>query len=97
MPYNGQRIEGGCVTQRSHPATDPGTLAEELSRWQDGYGAVFANPGTKLVNDTSVAVQVLLCAECLSRCTNLIKITGAIRVYYPSTDPDRWYRILQKL
>ena len=24
---NGQRVEGGCVTRRSHPATDPGTLA----------------------------------------------------------------------
>jgi len=24
---NGQRVEGGCVTRRSHPATDLGALA----------------------------------------------------------------------
>jgi len=39
---DGPAIKGGCVTWRSHPATDPGTLAGKLSRWRDGYGAVFA-------------------------------------------------------
>jgi len=27
MQANGPAIKGGCVTWRSHPATDPGTLA----------------------------------------------------------------------
>ena len=27
LAYNGPAIKGGCATWRSHPATDPGTLA----------------------------------------------------------------------
>jgi len=30
------------VTRRSHPATEGDSLARMLSRWQDGYGVVFA-------------------------------------------------------
>ena len=46
---NGPAIKGGCVTWRRHPATCPGALAEQLSRWQDRYGVLFA-----------VQVQILL-------------------------------------
>jgi hypothetical protein len=58
MPYNGPAIKGGCVTWRSHPATGPGTLAGELSRWQDGYGVLFAIPVQILVSAGAIAVQV---------------------------------------
>ena len=51
MATNGPAIWGGCVTWRSHPATYPGALVEKLSRWQDRYGAVFANPGTEFWED----------------------------------------------
>jgi hypothetical protein len=40
---NGPAIKVGCGTWRSHPATDPGTLAEIKSRWQDRYGGLFAD------------------------------------------------------
>ena len=46
---NGPAIKGGCVTWRSNPATNPGTLAGKLSRWQDRYGVLFAYPGTKFI------------------------------------------------
>jgi hypothetical protein len=41
LAANGPAIKGVCVTQRSHPATDPGTLAAKLSRWRGGYGTRF--------------------------------------------------------
>jgi hypothetical protein len=49
MHYNGPAIKGGCGTWRSHPATYPGTLAEIVSRWQDRYGVLFANPDTRFI------------------------------------------------
>jgi len=49
LKHNGPAIWGGCVTWRSHPATNPGTLAGKLSRWQDRYGVLFAYPDTKFI------------------------------------------------
>jgi hypothetical protein len=43
---NGPAIKGVCVTRRSHPATDPGTLAEKLSRCKEGT-AQFLQSGYK--------------------------------------------------
>jgi hypothetical protein len=56
---NGPAIKGGCVTWRSHPATDPGTLAGKLSRWQDRYGVLFAVQVQFLLRAGAVAVQCL--------------------------------------
>jgi hypothetical protein len=47
LAANGPAVAGVSVTRRSHPATGPGSLAEIESRWQDGYGMCFCNPGTK--------------------------------------------------
>jgi len=58
MTPNGPAIKGGCVTWRSHPATGPGTLARELSRWQDRYGVLFAIWVQILLRAGAVAVQV---------------------------------------
>jgi len=54
---NGPAIKGGCVTWRSHPATNPGTLAEKLSRWQDRYGVLFAVMVQSLLRVGAIAVQ----------------------------------------
>jgi hypothetical protein len=59
MPANGPAIKYVSVTQRSHPVTHPGALAGNLSRWQGGYGALFANPGATKLSRLSVAVQTL--------------------------------------
>jgi hypothetical protein len=47
------------VTWRSHPGTDPGALAGRLSRWRDGYGAVFAVMVQVLSDAGGIAVQAL--------------------------------------
>ncbi len=44
MP-NGPAVGVVNVTWRSHPATGPGSLASEMSRWQARYGAIFARQG----------------------------------------------------
>jgi hypothetical protein len=36
IPFLVPAIKGGCVTRRSHPGTDPGTLAGKLSRCKEG-------------------------------------------------------------
>jgi hypothetical protein len=59
MFANGPAIKGGCVTWRSHLATCPGTLARELSRWQDRYGVLFAVMVQILLHAGAVAVQFL--------------------------------------
>jgi len=46
---NGPAVEGVNVTRRSHPATDPGSLARKLSRWRGGYGAIFASLGERKI------------------------------------------------
>lgn len=48
MPANGPAIKGGCGTWRSQPATCPGSLGRELSRWQARYGACFCSQGTEV-------------------------------------------------
>ena len=57
MNANGPAIKGGCVTWRSHPATGPGTLAGNFSRWQDRYGVLFAIQAQVLLKAGAVAVQ----------------------------------------
>ena len=57
MKPNGPAIKGGCVTWRSHPATNPGTLAAKLSRWQDRYGVLFAVMVQSLLRAGAIAVQ----------------------------------------
>ena len=47
--HNGQAIKGGCITWRSHPATDPGTLAGKLYRWQDRVWRAFCRHGTSII------------------------------------------------
>jgi len=47
---NGPAVEGVNVTRRSHPVSIliPRTSgATKLSRWQGGYGAIFASPGRR--------------------------------------------------
>ena len=57
LAYNGPAIKGGCVTWRSHPATNPGTLAGKLSRWQARYGVLFAVMVQSLLHLGAIAVQ----------------------------------------
>jgi len=59
MPANGPAIKGGCVTRRSHPGTCPGALGRKLSRWRDGYGAVFAVMVQVFSDAGAIAVQAL--------------------------------------
>jgi len=58
LKHNGPAIKGGCVTWRSHPATGPGTLAGELSRWQVRYGVFFAVRLRILLRAGAIAVKV---------------------------------------
>jgi hypothetical protein len=46
-----------------HPGTDPGTLTGMLSRWRDGYDAVFTNMVQVLLRADVIAVQVRPKAE----------------------------------
>jgi hypothetical protein len=59
MATKGPVIKGGCVTWRSHPAIDPGTLVEKLSRWQDRYGVLFAVTVQVLLHTGAVTIQFL--------------------------------------
>ena len=81
LKHNGPAIKGGCVTWRSHPATDPGTLARKLSWWQDRYGTCFCSPGTDLVKHYECRGTSLIGAENLSPVTNLVGDTGAVSRY----------------
>ena len=53
----GAGLQGWHVTWRSHPATNPGTLAGKLSRWQDRYGVLFAVMVQSLLRVGAIAVQ----------------------------------------
>jgi len=47
LKHNGQRVWAVSVTLRSHPAINPGTLAEKLSRRTSHHGAIFASHGER--------------------------------------------------
>ena len=81
MSTNGTAIKGGCVTWRSHPASSPGTLAEQLSRWQDRYGVLFAVMVQILLGAGAIAVQGYYVTGYLSRWMNLGKGTIAVSRY----------------
>lgn len=56
---DGQRVEVVCVKSAAHPDSGPGDLAGKLSRWRDGYGAVFGVMVQVLSDAGGIAVQVL--------------------------------------
>ena len=58
MTHNGPAIWGGCVTRRQHRPR-PVFFSQKAVTVQGGYGVVFANPGTSLIEAGRVTVQVL--------------------------------------
>jgi hypothetical protein len=68
---NGPAIKGGCGTWRSPSVHLSWYFSRDLSRWQDRYGVLFANPGISFIafrRDRGINYQV---DEYLSRDTGL--------------------------
>jgi hypothetical protein len=76
MNANGPAIKGGCVPDAAIRSVS-WYFSRNLSRWQDRYGVLFANPGVSFIalrRDRGISFQV---DEYLSKYTNFGKRPAA--------------------
>ena len=57
MHYNGPAVEGVNVTRRSHPVTDPGTLAGICPGGEEGMAQFLPIPAKDKIVSVAVFVQ----------------------------------------
>jgi hypothetical protein len=92
---NGPEIKGGCGTWRSPSVNVSRYFSRNLSRWQDRYGVLFADPGISFIVkrcERGISFQM---DEYLSRYSNLEKASCAVSRYKLSRSHKlSWYREL---
>jgi hypothetical protein len=87
MLPNGPAIKGGCVTRRKHRAGS-WYFSRETVTVQGGYGALFANQGTRLFEVYECRGTSFFGAGKLSRYRIFVASTGAAIAVQCLSEPE---------